>query len=438
MLRTFGHSLIAIALAGCAQATPSLSLDGRMTSPAAKPPDSSGYQQLYSFAAPPDGNSPVSDLMLVGNLMYGTTYGGGKSSLGTVYSINPSSPPGEKVVYSFRGAPDGAVPEAGITPYNGVLYGTTFFGGRRGKGCFTDRGCGTVYSIANTESVLYKFGGAPGDGANPVTGVHMIGGTFYGTTRYGGRENFGVLYSLTPSGAEKVLHNFTGGPNDGAYPVGNLVPLPAKCATTSTTNCSVYGVTAAGGKSNVGTLFEFTITGTSIAYKGVVHPFTASEGDSPVGLTSNGTTLYGAASSDGQNNRGALFQYDTQKSSPQAFSVIHAFKGFDGDGAVPLARPIYSRGVLYGTTREAGNGTIYKMVLSNSKECQIYRFGAIPDGQRPVSPLAVDSNSTPPSLFGTTIEGGRYANKTTNDGYGTVFVISPSAPCVKATPTPPP
>lgn len=434
-MRTFGYFLIALTLTSCAQATPSLSLNGRNASPAVTTSGPSGYRQLYSFSPPPDGNSPVSDMMLVGSLMYGTTYGGGKANLGTVYSVNPSSPPGEHVVYSFRGAPDGAIPEAGITPYNGALYGTTFFGGRRGSGCFTDRGCGTVYTIANgSEAVLHEFKGAPRDGANPVTGVHMIGGTFYGTTKYGGRQNFGVLYSLTPTGAEKVLHDFTGGPGDGAYPVGNLVPLPAKC----TTDCSVYGVTAAGGKSNVGTLFEFTTTATSVSYKGVIHSFTTSEGDSPVGLTSNGATIYGAASSDGQNNRGSLFQYDTQEPPQRAFSVIHAFKGFNGDGAVPLARPIYSRGVLYGTTREAGNGTIYKMILLNSQECQIYRFGAPPDGQRPVAPLAVDNNSKPPTLFGTTIEGGLYANKTSNDGYGTVFVISPSAPCVKATPTPTP
>ncbi len=433
-MRTFGHFLIALTVAGCAQATPSLSLDGRTTGPAATASGPSGYRQLYSFSPPPDGNSPVSDLMLVGDLMYGTTYGGGKADLGTVYSVNPSSSPGENRVYSFRGAPDGAVPEAGITPYNGALYGTTFFGGLHRSGCFTDRGCGTVYSIANgAEAVLYRFKGAPRDGANPVTGVHMIGGTFYGTTKYGGQRNFGIFYSLNPAGVEKPLHDFNGGPSDGAYPVGNLVPLPAHC----TTDCSVYGVTAAGGKSNLGTLFEFTITATSVSYKGVLHSFTASEGDSPVGLTSNGTILYGAASSDGPNNRGALFQYDTQKPPQQAFSVLHAFKGFKGDGAVPLARPIYYRGALYGTTREAGNGTIYKMILGH-EECQIYRFGAPPDGQRPVAPLSVDNYSKPPILYGTTIEGGAYASKSTNDGFGTVFVISPNAPCVKPTPTPAP
>ena len=74
---------------------------------------------------------------------------------------------GEKVLYSFQGGTDGALPDAGlIADRFGNLYGTTNYGG--GGPCVTSRtilGCGTVFELSPdgkgnwNEAVLYAFTG---------------------------------------------------------------------------------------------------------------------------------------------------------------------------------------------------------------------------------------------------------------------------------------
>jgi len=99
---------------------------------------------LHAFVAGSDGAFPVAGLLAVGGELYGTTMNGGlvekrsgacltgPSSLGgatcgTVFKINAFGQ--ENVIYRFRGYPDGANPEAGLTDVDGALYGTTAWGG---------------------------------------------------------------------------------------------------------------------------------------------------------------------------------------------------------------------------------------------------------------------------------------------------------------------
>jgi hypothetical protein len=53
---------------------------------------------------------------------------------------------GYSVLYRFKAGMDGANPQLhGPTQVNGVLYGTTYYGG--GSGC-GGSGCGTVFSVS--------------------------------------------------------------------------------------------------------------------------------------------------------------------------------------------------------------------------------------------------------------------------------------------------
>jgi uncharacterized repeat protein (TIGR03803 family) len=63
-----------------------------------------------------------------------------------------------------------------------------------------------------------------------------VDGTLYGMTSIGGTNNDGVIFSLTLSGKEHVLHNFGNG-NDGREPDGGLVAVENK----------LYGTTSHGG-----------------------------------------------------------------------------------------------------------------------------------------------------------------------------------------------
>ena len=71
---------------------------------------------------------------------------------------------------------------------------------------------------------------------------------------------------------------------------------------------------------------------------------------------------------------------------------IYSFKNVKDDGSSPLARPIFYKNALYGTTDGGGvggNGTIYKIgnVASGKDECVLHSFGKLPQGVRPDAPL---------------------------------------------------
>jgi uncharacterized repeat protein (TIGR03803 family) len=215
------------------------------------PPTEPGGAWTYNALA--DMGNMTGNLILdsKGNL-YGTTQDSGRHNAGLVFALKPPAAPGDPWtqvdLYSFTGGSDGKTPVSNLTLKGGVLYGTTQNGG--------SLNLGTVYSVTPpsapgspwTEAVLYSFQRGS-DGEGPVGGVAFGNkGVIYGTTSYGGSDNFGTVYSLTPPSApgdswiETTLHSFTGKGNDGDVPDGTLLLLHG----------AFFGTTAGG----YGTLFE--------------------------------------------------------------------------------------------------------------------------------------------------------------------------------------
>src|SRR5271165_1225063 len=77
-----------------------------------------------------------------------------------------------------------------------------------------------AFSITPKESVLYHFKGGS-DGATPSASlVADVAGNLYGTTASGGTSSLGTVFEVSPPGTvwtETVLYSFAGG-NDGANP----------------------------------------------------------------------------------------------------------------------------------------------------------------------------------------------------------------------------
>jgi uncharacterized repeat protein (TIGR03803 family) len=240
---------------------------------------------LHSFEGQPDdGAEPAWGALTrdaAGNL-YGTTFSGGASNLGTIFQVDSAGT--ETVLYSFSPPPDGSNPNAGLLrSSSGDLYGTTTGGGGFGNG--------TVFELDTTgkETLLYSFGPTP-DGAAPDSGtlVRDDSGNLYGTTQDGGAFGYGTVFRLTPAGKETVLYSFRG-ESDGAFPIAGVVRDSAG---------NLYGTTSAAGASQYyGTVFKLDPSGNF----SVLHGFTGGvDGGRPYGGLAQdaagslyGTTYYG-------------------------------------------------------------------------------------------------------------------------------------------------
>lgn len=126
---------------------------------------------IYAFKNGSDGALPISQLIAVGGVFYGTTEAGGPAHAGVVFGVTAKGV--EHVVYAFNGGNDGETPRAGLINVGGLLYGTTAYGG--GTGC-GGAGCGTVFSVTpgGVEKIVYAFKGGD-DGYQPGATLLHVG-----------------------------------------------------------------------------------------------------------------------------------------------------------------------------------------------------------------------------------------------------------------------
>jgi uncharacterized repeat protein (TIGR03803 family) len=290
-----------------------------------------------------------------------------------------------QVLYAFKGARDGAAPEASlISDAQGNLYGTTYGGGT--GPCAG--GCGTVFELipdsdgGYRERIIHSFQGPLIDGQQPMAPLIFDAlGNLYGTTLSGGQNvtaASGTVYRLSPNAdgtwTETVLHNFNDaldGRTDGGEPQGGLIFDQAG---------NLYGTTAGGG------------TGT------------------------------GCPTSNGGTGCGIVFKLTPDSSGNWQETILHNFTNDHKDGWNPLSNLIMDRsGNLYGTTffggPAGGGGTVFELrhLGGSWKEEILFSFSCGRDGCSPYSGLVFDKAG---DLFGTTVGGGN------STGNGVVYKLS--------------
>jgi uncharacterized repeat protein (TIGR03803 family) len=158
-------------------------------------------EKLHTFTGGAnDGSLPAyGQLLLEGSTLYGTTTRGGANNAGVVYKLNADGT-GFELLHSFAGGPnDGFQPDGQLTLIGTRLYGMTFSGG--------SSNLGTIFSV-NTDGsgfqLEHSFTGA--DGGNPYLGLTASGLTLYGVAATGGAENGGVVFSIAvPEPSSVVL-----------------------------------------------------------------------------------------------------------------------------------------------------------------------------------------------------------------------------------------
>ena len=323
----------------------------------------------------------------------------------------------DETLYSFTGGSDGGNPLSSLVmDAAGNLYGTTLVGG--------DHGAGVVFALTPTvsggwtESVVYSFTGGA-DGGNPVY-VDLIfdaAGNLYGTTASGGTSNLGTVFELTPTnggGWTEHVLYSFAGGLDGAYPYSGLVFDGAG---------NLYGTTSGGGASGAGTVFELT-PGTSGQWtEAVIHSFNGKDGKSPEGgLTFDGKgRLYGATLEGGNQGVGVVFRLTPFTGGHWKETVLHSFTG-GRDGGYPVnGRLVFDQaGNLYGTVSGGAKfqrGAVFSLVQvpTGWRERVLFSFEGL-FAANPFGGLIIDQQG---NLYGTCANGNGITS------LGAVFEVSP-------------
>jgi uncharacterized repeat protein (TIGR03803 family) len=431
---------------------------------------------LHTFSAHPRGFQPGPTLVAdaSGNL-YGTSNLGGTQELGTVFEMTPNATGGltETVLYSFKGGNDGANPRWGvILDAAGNLYGTTYDGGSSGTGTVFELKRGPNNSW--TESIIYNFTG--GSYAQPQSGlvadasgslygtaagsifelspssgswafsvlytftgdddgsypsgplVFDTAGSMYGTTQFGGFNDRGTVFELSPKPGgwtETVLYRFLGLTVDGTQPMSGVVLDKAG---------NLYGTTESGGNpacpGGCGTVFKLATNGGGAWTETLLHTFAGTDGFLPQGSLTFDTTghLYGSAPYGGHAlpcssdlGCGVVFQLTLGAGGHWSERILSSFSGTAKGPSLLFATPIFdSAGNLYGTTLEGGPanaGTLFKLTpaaVGKWTKKVLYTFNSY-DG---VSPGRLISDSSG-NLYGATFGGGTFAN-------GSIFKLTPN------------
>jgi uncharacterized repeat protein (TIGR03803 family) len=233
---------------------------------------------------------------------------------------------------------------------------------------------------------LHDFQGGTNDGYYPDSALAAdSAGNLYGTTEFGGVNNAGTVFKLTPAGGgtytEALIFSFGSGAC-GGFPVGVIVDAEG----------NIFGATpGAGGGSSCsnGTVYELTPAHGTYNYN-LLYVFQGSpDGAAPTTLKmdANGA-LYGVTEYGGLGNVGTAFKL-TPSGSGYTYSQIYSFNG--SDGSYPVGTLVMTpTGALIGTTTLGGThsaGTVFNLKPTGSAYSESILYDFDPGSRKPRRPL---------------------------------------------------
>ena len=374
--------------------------------------NASEFQVLKQFTTA-DGAHPFSELVQGSDgMLYGTTVTGNNSTdHDTIFKVNEDGS-GFTVLMDFDSSTTGANCWGGvISGSDGVLYGTTYYGGTGDAG--------TVFKLNEdgTGFAVLKNFNATTTGGGSYARLLEVDKVLYGTTYVGGNGNAGTVFKLNRDGSGFAVLKHFDNTTTGGHPTAGLIMAP---------DGTLYGTAYHGGSFLAGTIFRLETDGSGFT---VLKHFSGSTtGAYPAARLLVGTdgALYGAASEGGSFDAGTLFTLATDGTGFTVLKSLH----YTAEGAFPSAGLIEGTdGKLYGTALRGGTydwGTLFEMNLDGTGYRVLKRFDYSTSGGFLYGGLFRESHG---ALYGAAAYGG-------DDGFGTLFRLLPTpneAPTAVAT-----
>jgi uncharacterized repeat protein (TIGR03803 family) len=314
-----------------------------------------------------NGSTPLGSLMRASNgKLYGMTRDGGLKGLGTIFEYDHSTGTYTKKIdldSTIGYHPSGSLIEAS----NGKLYALAD-GGTYKKGVIFE-----YDKTTNTFTKKFDFDGS--NGSNPIGSLmEATNGKLYGVTYLGGTNNDGVIfeYDYTTNTYTKKLDLNSGG--TGSRPVNSLIQA---------SNGKLYGMTGVGDFGiSPGWIYEYDYSTNVYTQKNV---FSSANGRDPEGSliqASNGK-IYGMTANGGATGDGVMFEYDY---STNTYVKKFDFGGSNGEHPISSLMQA-SNGKLYGMTNGGGlynDGVIFEYDYSTNTYTKKFDFdgstGSYPTG----------------------------------------------------------
>ena len=243
-------------------------------------------------------------------------------------------------------------------------------------------------SDAQTLTSLLSFNGT--DGQTPAGALTLSGSTLYGTTTFGGANGVGEVYSVgVTGGTPTVLWSFNSG-NAGTNPAGGLT-LERRWLDALRHERIFWR------KQPSRRGFQHSRDRGHPHRAGVVQRHRWRQLESPLTLSADGSTLYGATEA-GANGAGTIFSLPVTGGTP---ALLASFNGTDGN--IPSGLILSADGsTLYGTTDKGGtngDGEIFSIPVTGGTPNVLWSFNGT-DGANPDAGLTLSADGS--TLFGTT------------------------------------
>jgi len=302
-------------------------------------------------------------------------------------------------VAEFAGGTESGYPYAGalIPAGGGLFYGTTIYGGSEDYG--------SLYSFNATTgaiSTLFSFG-VGNFGYYPYAGLTAAGGgIYYGTTSSGGTGGYGAIYKFDAgSGQVTEAASCLGG---GA---GSCDTLYAGLAA-GPANGKFYGVSYDGGAGGYGNIFEFDPVAGSITQKAACNGSICENLYATLTWDATRNLFFGVSTAGGADGIGSIYSFDPANDVLQLRASCAEIPGdiyncYDPYASLTLA----SDGLFYGTSYYGGvedDGTIFSFNPDTNAISLLASFDAAVDGENPYFGSLVEGADG--LLYGTTYYGG--------------------------------